>query len=244
MSTNDQRQATRAAAMRTARDGVPGGARRKGAFITIEGGEGGGKSTQALALVRRLKESGLDAIVTREPGGSENAELIRTALLDGVFEALGPKVEALLFAAARIDHLDTKIRPAIAAGTWVVSDRFHDSTRAYQGAFGLIDESYLDQLENITLEGFRPDLTLILDLPARVGLARAAARRQANAIPDRFEKQSLEFHENLRQTFLDIAAREPGRCVIVDATQSPQDVEQAIWDAVTARLTVPARAAT
>jgi dTMP kinase len=211
----------------------------RGAFITMEGGEGGGKSTQVRALVRRLAEAGIDAIATREPGGSAAAEQIRAALLDGMFETLGPKVEALLFAAARIDHLDVKIKPALAAGAWVVSDRFHDSTRAYQGAFGGLEPRFLDALDRVVLDGLRPDLTLILDLPAHIGLARAAARRQSNAVPDRFEKQSLEFHESLRQTFLTIAAEEPDRCVIVDATQSPEDVEQAIWDAITHRLDLP-----
>lgn len=210
-----------------------------GAFITIEGGEGGGKSTQAKALVERLKHAGVDAIVTREPGGSEVAELIRAALLDGTFETMGPKAEALLFAAARIDHLDAKIRPALEAGTWVVSDRFHDSTRAYQGALGGVDASFLDQLDRVTLRDLRPHLTLILDLPARLGLARATARRDANVSPDRFEKQNTAFHEGLREAFLKIAAREPDRCVLVDAAQAPEDVEQAIWDAVTHRLALP-----
>ena len=213
---------------------------RRGAFITIEGGEGGGKSTQAKALVARLATAGITAIATREPGGSDAAELIRAALLDGLFETLGPKVEALLFAAARIDHLDVRIKPALEAGTWVVSDRFHDSTRAYQGALGAVDPRFLEALERVALNGVRPNLTLILDLPARVGLARAAARREANAVPDRFEKQSLAFHESLRQSFLAIAAREPDRCVIVDATQSPEDVGQAIWDAIAHRLDLPA----
>lgn len=214
-----------------------------GAFITIEGGEGGGKSTQARALVARLKNAGVEAIVTREPGGSEDAELIREALLDGTFEKLGPKIEALLFAAARIDHIDEKIRPALEAGTWIVSDRFHDSTRAYQGALGEVSTRFLEELERVSLGSLRPHLTLILDLPARVGLARAAARRETHAKPDRFEKQSVAFHDGLRQAFLAIAAREPERCVIVDATQSPEDVEQAIWDAVSHRLALPSAAA-
>ena len=147
----------------------------RGAFITMEGGEGGGKSTQAKALVGRLKDAGLDAIATREPGGSPTAEALREALLAGTFEKLGPRVEALLFSAARIDHLDWTIKPALAAGTWVVSDRFHDSTRAYQGALGELEPRFLDVLERVTLAGTRPDLTLVLDVPAHVGLARADA---------------------------------------------------------------------
>ena len=214
-----------------------------GRLITMEGGEGGGKSTQAKALVARLRMAGLDAVATREPGGSNRAEAVRAVLLAGTFEHLGPRAEALLFAAARIDHLDVTIKPALAAGRWVVSDRFHDSTRAYQGAAGAVGPSFLAALERVTLAGLKPALTLILDVPAEVGLARAASRRQeswfdlgGSGAPDRFEKQSLGFHEGLRQAFLAIAADEPERCVVVDATATPADVEQAIWDTVEHRL--------
>ena len=210
----------------------------RGAFVTIEGGEGGGKSTQTRALVTRLKAAGVRAEASREPGGSPAAEDIRAALLAGAFEHLGAKVEALLFAAARIDHLDVKIKPAMAAGTWIVCDRFHDSTRAYQGAQEGADPRFLRRLERIALAGTQPDLTLILDLPAEIGLARVERRRGAGAV-DRFEKQSLSFHQELREAFLAIAAEEPERCVLVDATQSQDDVEQAIWDAVTHRLALP-----
>lgn len=211
---------------------------RRGAFVTIEGGEGGGKSTQTRALVARLKAAGVRAEASREPGGSPAAEDIRAALLDGTFERLGSKIEALLFAAARIDHLDARIKPAMGAGTWIVCDRFHDSTRAYQGAHGGADMRFLRRLERVTLAGTRPDLTLILDLPAELGLARAERRRGTDVV-DRFEKQSLGFHQALRDSFLAIAAEEPERCVIVDAAQSMDDVEQAIWDAVTHRLALP-----
>ncbi len=214
-----------------------------GCLITVEGGEGGGKSTQAKALVARLRAAGLDALATREPGGSPHAETIRTALLDGAFERLGPKAEALLFAAARIDHLDVTIRPALACGRWVVSDRFHDSTRAYQGGPGAVEPSFLGALERVALAGLKPALTLVLDVPAEVGLARAASRRRGARrvgldirAPDRFERQALGFHERLRESFLAIAAAEPERCVVVDATATPADVEQAIWDTVTHRL--------
>ncbi len=213
----------------------------RGAFVTVEGGEGGGKSTQTRALVARLEAAGVSAEASREPGGSPAAEDIRAALLAGAFERLGPKIEALLFAAARIDHLDAKIKPALAAGTWIVCDRFHDSTRAYQGAHGGADMRFLRRLERVTLAGTQPDLTLILDLPAEVGLARAERRRGADVV-DRFEKQSLTFHQHLRDAFLAIAAEEPERCVIVDASQTRDDVEQAIWDAVTHRLALPTRA--
>ena len=212
---------------------------KRGAFITLEGGEGGGKSTQAKALAARLERAGVRAIVTREPGGSDTAERIREALLAGRFEALGPKAEALLFAAARIDHLDQTIRPALAQGTWVVCDRFHDSTRAYQGALGNIDPRFLRSLERVTLAGTLPDLTLILDLPAEIGMRRAVLRRHLGVPADRFEKQSSDFHEALRQAFLAIAAAEPNRCVIVDAALSRGDVEQAIWTAVLHRLNLP-----
>ena len=211
---------------------------RRGAFVTIEGGEGGGKSTQTRALVARLEAAGVRAEASREPGGSPAAEDIRAALLDGAFEHLGPKIEALLFAAARIDHLDRKIKPALAAGTWIVCDRFHDSTRAYQGAHGGADMRFLRALERVTLVGTQPDLTLILDLKAETGLARAERRRGADTV-DRFEKQSLKFHHDLRDAFLAIAAEEPERCVVIDASQSRDDVEQAIWDAVTQRLALP-----
>ena len=217
----------------------PTAATQRGAFITIEGGEGGGKSTQVRALVARLARAGVAAIATREPGGSPVAEALREKLLAGDFETLGVRSEALLFAAARIDHLDTRIAPALAEGQWVVSDRFHDSTRAYQGALGGLEPAFLDGLERVTLAGLAPDLTLILDLPAEVGLARADARRGGSGTADRFEKQSLDFHEALRRAFLAIAAAQPERCVIVDAAQAQGDVEQAIWDAVTHRLTLP-----
>lgn len=212
----------------------------RGAFVTIEGGEGGGKSTQTRALVARLDAAGLSAMATREPGGSPAAEDIRAALLAGAFEHLGPKIEALLFAAARIDHLDATIRPAMAAGTWIVCDRFADSTRAYQGAHGGADIRFLRRLERVTLAGTKPDLTLILDLPAELGLARAERRRGADTV-DRFERQELHFHQHLRDAFLAIAEEEPERCVVVDAAQSREDVEQAIWDAVTHRLALPGR---
>lgn len=211
-----------------------------GAFITMEGGEGGGKSTQVRALVTRLRARGIPALATREPGGSEAAERIRTALLAGRFERHGIRAEALLFAAARIDHLDRTILPALARGSWVVCDRFHDSTRAYQGVHGGVDAGFLASLERVSLAGVRPALTLILDVPAAIGLARADRRRQGDA--DRYERQAIGFHQRLRELFLAIAAAEPRRCVVVDATQPPAEVEQAIWDAVRHRLPMPAAA--
>ncbi|MGB3282688.1 MAG: dTMP kinase [Methylovirgula sp.] len=209
---------------------------RRARFITLEGGEGVGKSTQVLRLAERLRQSGIDAIETREPGGSPGAEMLRDLLLSGRTKDLGAKGEAILFAAARIDHIDHKIAPALAAGIWVISDRFADSTRAYQGTLGGLDAGFLRALERVTLGELRPDLTLILDLPADVGLARAAARRGPGVASDRFEAESIAFHDALRKAYREIAAAEPQRCVIVDATRSEDEVAQAIWDAVSYRL--------
>lgn len=208
----------------------------RGAFITLEGGEGAGKTTQARRLAEKLRARAITAITTREPGGSPRAEVLREILLSGLIKDLGAKAEAIVFAAARIDHIDHTIRPALLAGTWVICDRFADSTRAYQGSFGGADPGFLDVLERTTLDGVRPDLTFILDLPAEIGLARAAARRAPETATDRFESETLGFHETLRRSYLAIAAAEPERCVVVDATADEQDVAEAIWDATCSRL--------
>lgn len=208
---------------------------RRGLFITFEGGEGGGKSTQVKRLLAHLQSLDLAAIATREPGGSPKAEEIRHVILSGAAAPLGPAAEAVLFSAARIDHLDHTIRPALTRGDIVVCDRFADSTRAYQGALGNLDPGFIEGLERITVGDTQPDLTVILDVPAQVGLARATARR-ANAAVDRFEGEDEAFHVALRQCFLDIAAGEPKRCVVIDATQAPDEVEAAIWEAVKLRL--------
>jgi dTMP kinase len=207
----------------------------RGRFITFEGGEGAGKSTQVSRLCARLRARGLIALSTREPGGTPRAERLRALILSGGARALGPEGEALLFAAARMDHLDVVIRPALARGEWVACDRFMDSTRAYQGRLGDLRPEMIASLERVTLDGTRPDLTLILDLPAEIGLARAAARRGGGAA-DRFEAEGLDSHHALREAFLEIARREPERCVVIDAAQSPDVVEEAIWDAVESRL--------
>lgn len=209
---------------------------RKGAFITLEGGEGAGKTTQARHIAERLRARGIEAITTREPGGSPGAEILRDVLLSGKIKDLGAKAEAIIFSAARIDHIDHTIAPALAAGTWVVCDRFADSTRVYQGTFGGIEAEFLTLLERVTLNDLRPDLTLILDLPPEVGLARAAARRRPDVASDRFESEGILFHEALRQAYLDIAAAEPQRCVVVDAAQEEDEVAQAIWDVIASRL--------
>lgn len=218
------------------------GAAPRGQFITFEGGEGAGKSTQLLHLAERLKQHGVDAVATREPGGSPHAETLREVLLSGRAKPLGPLGEAVLFSAARIDHIDTLIAPALAHGSFVLCDRFADSTRAYQGALGHVDAQIIDVLEAIALRGLRPDLTLLLDLPPQEGLARAEKRRAAGAAPDRFEGEGAAFHEGLRKAFLDIAASEPNRYCVIDATLPESEVAAAIWELVEARfLSAPAK---
>ncbi|HEY8031646.1 MAG TPA: dTMP kinase [Methylocella sp.] len=216
--------------------------KERGVLITLEGGEGAGKSTQIAHLLCNLRKAGIEAIGTREPGGSPGAEILRKVLLSGSVASLGPAAEAILFAAARVDHIDKKIEPALAAGTFVVCDRFADSTRAYQGARGQVDPRFLRALERITLGDVRPGLTLILDLPVAEGLTRAAARRGAGDAPDRFEREDLEFHESLRAAFLAIAAAEPARCAIIDATRGEKDVADEIFEVVSSRLIAPAAA--
>lgn len=207
----------------------------RGRFITFEGGEGAGKSTQVSMLADRLKSVGIDVHVTREPGGSPGAEIIRHVLLSGAAKPLGPEAEAMLFAAARDDHVVNTIRPALARGIWVICDRFSDSTRVYQGVLGQVDQRLIRRLEQLTVGHTRPDLTLILDLPAQEGLARAARRRGETA-PDRFESETLEFHEKLRDAYRQIALDEPARCVVINATAPRSSVARMIWDAVSERL--------
>ncbi|MBM3531272.1 MAG: dTMP kinase [Alphaproteobacteria bacterium] len=206
-----------------------------GRFITFEGGEGTGKSTHAAMLAARLKSFGIGVQLTREPGGSLGAEMMRYILLSGAVRPLGPNVEALLFAAARDDHLNTLIRPALARGIWVVCDRFADSTRVYQGAVGRVDQRTIRALERIVVGETKPDLTIILDVPAAEGLRRAAARRGKGA-PDRYEGEALAFHEKLREGFLALATNEPDRCVLVDAMQPKDQVAEQIWRIVSKRL--------
>jgi dTMP kinase len=208
---------------------------RKGCFITLEGGEGVGKSTQANLLASRLREAGLKTLTTREPGGSPRAEALRWVILSGAAAPFGPAGEAILFSAARIDHIDQKIAPALASGEWVICDRFADSTRAYQGAAGKLDKALIDSLEKVAVGDTRPDLTLILDMAVEKSLARAAERRDV-AKPDRFEGESRSFHETLRQAFLQIAAAEPKRCVVIDADRPSEDVAKSIWASVRHRL--------
>ena len=207
----------------------------RGKFITFEGGEGTGKSTQAAMLGARLESYGLAVQLTREPGGSPGAEIIRHVLLTGAAKPLGADVEAMLFAAARDDHVQYTILPALRSGKWVVCDRFADSTRVYQGILGQVDQKLINVLERVSVGELAPDLTVILDLPVQVGLERAKLRR-GPAQADRFEGEGADFHEKLREAYLAIAAREPGRCVVIDAIASKDVVADAIWQAVQSRL--------
>jgi dTMP kinase len=207
----------------------------RGRFITFEGGEGTGKSTQAAALAERLTSLGIGVVVTREPGGSIGAEAIRHVLLSGAAKPFGPHAEAILFAAARADHVRETIRPAIERGSWVICDRFADSTRIYQGVLGNVDPRLIARLEKITVGDLKPDLTVILDLPTEKGLARAARRRGA-AVPDRFETEALDFHVKLREAYLELAEREPNRCVVINADAVRAKVANAVWAVVNARL--------
>jgi dTMP kinase len=207
----------------------------RGRFITFEGGEGTGKSTQASLLAQRLRRLGVPVVTTREPGGSPGAEAIRHVLLSGAAKPLGAYAEAILFAAARDDHVRETIRPALDAGSCVICDRFIDSTRIYQGALSNVDIRIIQGLERLTVGDCMPDLTVILDVPAEIGLARASLRR-GGAAADRFETEALEFHAKLREAYRELAEREPGRCVLIDAASDPAIVAEAVWAAVSTRL--------
>jgi dTMP kinase len=205
----------------------------KGRFITLEGGEGVGKTTQAARLATRLAERGHRTLVTREPGGSVGAELIRELIVTGGTDRWSAMTETLLLYAARRDHIERAIAPALDSGDWVVSDRFADSTRAYQGAAGGVPASLIQSLERYVVGETRPDLTLILDLPVEHGLARAAARSDRE---NRFEGKGEAFHRELREAFLAIARVEADRCAVVDASKPVEAVETAIWNAVETAL--------
>ncbi|MCC6981784.1 MAG: dTMP kinase [Bauldia sp.] len=206
----------------------------RGRFITFEGGEGAGKTTQLRRLADELGRRGIETVTTREPGGTELAETIRTLVLSDAASGLTAEGEAVLFAAARTDHVDRVIRPALEAGKWVLCDRFIDSSEAYQGAERGADLVLLRQLEFLAVAGTRPDLTIVFDLPVELGLARAAKRHAGTA--DRFERESVERHERRRRAFLAIAAREPERCVVIDASLDEDAVFAAILAAVVDRL--------
>ncbi|WP_449255556.1 dTMP kinase [Bosea sp. (in: a-proteobacteria)] len=209
----------------------------RGRFITLEGGEGAGKSTLARALSQRLREAGASVVTTREPGGSAKAEAIREAILAGRIKEYGAFAEALMFSAARIDHIDRLIRPALAQDNWVICDRFIDSTRVYQGVLGEIEAKLLAELEQVTIDGLMPELTLILDLDPEIGLARAAERRSPGESVDRFESETLAFHRRLREAYLEIARQEPQRCAVLDAGLPPAALADAAWAVLSERLT-------
>jgi dTMP kinase len=205
----------------------------RGRFITFEGGEGAGKSTQVRILAERLRGAGLEVVATREPGGSPGAEAIRALLVTGDPDRWSAISETLMMYAARRDHIERTVRPALERGAWVISDRFADSTRAYQGAGGHAPPGLVAALETFVLEDVRPDLTLILDLPVEVGLERAGLRGGAEA---RFEAKGRAFHQRLRQGFLDIAKAEPRRCKTIDGTAPPEKVAAEVWAHVERRM--------
>jgi len=205
---------------------------RSGRFITFEGGEGAGKSTQVKVLAAILKERGLDVVTTREPGGSPGAEDIRKLLVEGEPGRWDVLSETLMIFAARADHVAQTIRPALLRGAVVICDRFTDSTYAYQGAGRGMPRETIRRIESIAIPDIKPDLTLILDLPAEEGLKRAVARRGGET---RFEQFDVAFHERLRDAFRDIARQNTARCVVVDAMQSKEEVATEIWRNVEAR---------
>jgi dTMP kinase len=207
----------------------------RGFFITFEGGEGAGKSTQITRLAERLRARGHDVLVTREPGGSPGAEAVRHVLLSGAAEPFGPVMEAILFAAARSDHVEQVIRPAVERGAVVLCDRFMDSSRVYQGVTGDLDPKFMAALERVAVNGMIPDLTLILDIEPEEGLRRASARR-GDGDADRYEKETVQIHRRRREAYLDIADAEPERCIVIDAGSPPEEIATVIENIVMAAL--------
>lgn len=210
---------------------IPG----RGRFITFEGGEGSGKSTQIKMLAKRLDAVKLRTIVTREPGGSLGAEIIRHLVLSGMGKLLGPDAETLLFSAARDDHVHSVIKPALNQGIWVLCDRFSDSTQAYQGTLGKVSPEVINAMERVTIGNLKPELTIILDVSVEVGMKRATARRASGA-PDRFEAEDISFHQALRKAYQQIAAAEPHRCALIDGAADPGIVAANIWAALCDRF--------
>jgi dTMP kinase len=208
-------------------------------FITFEGGEGVGKSTQVKRLLANLSKLNISAVRTREPGGTPKAEAIRAFILQGRSESWGPGSEAVLFAAARLDHVNQLIAPSLKSGKWVISDRFHDSTRAYQGLTGGVDDKLIRGLEELALNGNRPDLTIVLDMDPEVAFKRVNDRELEGALQqtgDRFEKEDLDWHRRLRDSFIAIANANKDRCVLIPAGQTEEALEQEIWDTMTRRF--------
>ncbi len=206
----------------------------RGRFITFEGGEGAGKSTQLVRLAQSLRDAGIDVVTTREPGGSPGAEAIRGLLVSGATGRWDPRTETLLHVAARREHLVRTVWPAIESGRWVISDRFADSTAMYQGLGQGVPPQIIKQLHNLIAQSFQPDLTLILDLPVEDGLTRARARGG----DDRYERMGLDFHRRLRAGFLDLTEREPERCRLIDAASEVDTVAERVWTVVRKTLLV------
>lgn len=208
-------------------------------FITFEGGEGVGKSTQIKRLMASLNRAGVSVVRTREPGGTPKAEAIRSFILQGHCENWGPGAEAVLFAAARLDHVETLIGPSLDEDKWVLCDRFADSTRAYQGLTGGVPGRLIDALETLAVNGRAPDLTLVLDMDPQKAFERVARKAEEEGIPnvpDRFEKQALAWHRKLRKGYLKIAERDPDRCIVIEAEGEEDDIEKAIWTALAERF--------
>ncbi len=207
----------------------------RGRFITLEGGEGTGKTTQARLLAQALDKAGIACVVTREPGGAEGAEEIRKLLVQGAVRRWSPLAEALLHYAARVEHLGATVTPALDQGQWVICDRFADSTMAYQGYGQGLPLEVIERLHHLVVDDFAPDLTVVLDLDEAIGLARAAGRLAAE---NRYEAMGVDFHHRLRHGFLEIAKASPGRCVVIDASLAIDEVQRAICEAVRQRLKV------
>ena len=208
-------------------------------FITFEGGEGVGKSTQVKRLLAALSQRSVEAVRTREPGGTPKAEAVRAFILQGRSEAWGPGAEAVLFAAARLDHVNQLIAPNLEGGRWVISDRFSDSTRAYQGLTGGVDVKLIDALEVLALNGHTPDLTIVLDMDPELAFRRVMERETEAVLAetgDRFEKEDLDWHRRLREAFLEIARKNPRRCAVIPANQSEDALHQEIWDLLMRRF--------
>jgi len=201
----------------------------QGQFITLEGTEGGGKSTNLRFMESFLTEQGIDVVVTREPGGTDIGEAVRKILLNNDFSAMCDDAELLLMFAARAQHIQEKIKPALAAGKWVISDRFTDATYAYQGGARGLDMQRIAQIEQWVQQGFQPNLTFVFDLPVEIGMARVLARsQQSGQVIDRFEQEKQAFFERVRQTYLDRAKQSPERYAVLDASQPLESVQQHI----------------
>jgi dTMP kinase len=216
---------------------------KQGLFVTFEGGEGTGKSTQIRLLADRLRRRGVDVLVTREPGGSPGAEAVRHVILSGAAEEYGTRMEAVLFAAARNDHVEEVIRPALASGAVVLCDRYMDSSRVYQGITGNLEPAFVQNLERVAVNGVIPDCTIILDVPAVEGLRRARLRTGGHGEPvelDRFEKEELDTHEKRREAFLDIAEADPLRCRVVDASGAADEIADKVLAIVEPLLPIEA----